>query len=186
VLSTCFDTAPLEDELQILGRPRVRIAFTVDRPVAQIVGRLCDVAPDGSSQRISYRPFNLTHLNGHDAPEPLVPGQRYEVEFPLNECAHALRPGHVLRLALSTSYWPIVWPAPEAAEIMLDLKDCALILPERKVSEEIPPEAPGPAQPYPTLGGRQLRAPSTVARSSRRSSTARDSSRRRWISRSFL
>ncbi len=159
-LSACFDMAPLDDELQILGRPRVRIAFTVDRPVAQIVGRLCDVAPDGSSQRISYRSFNLTHLNGHDAPEPLVPGQRYEVEFPLNECAHALQAGHKLRLALSTSYWPIVWPAPEAAEITLDLAGCALILPERSVSEEIPPEAPGPAQPYPTLGGRQLRDPS--------------------------
>ena len=156
-LSTCFETAPLDTPLEMLGRPCVKIAFSVDRPVAQIMARLCDVSPSGVSQRISYRALNLTHHASHETPAPLVPGKRYTAEIPLNECAHRLQKGHVLRLALSNSYWPIVWPSGEATEITLQLENCALVLPVREVTTEIAPENPGPAQEYPTLQVDQLR-----------------------------
>ncbi|MGR3762155.1 CocE/NonD family hydrolase [Roseobacteraceae bacterium NS-SX3] len=155
-LSACFDLA-LTDPLELLGRPRLRIAFSVDRPVAQIVARLCDVSPEGVSQRVTYRPLNLTHCKSHENPEKLVPGQRYEAEIALNECAHRFRAGHVLRLALSASYWPIVWPAPEDAEITLQLEGCQLILPERRAAAELPPQAPGPARDFPVLEAEQRR-----------------------------
>ncbi|OIQ32791.1 MAG: glutaryl 7-ACA acylase [Alphaproteobacteria bacterium MedPE-SWcel] len=159
-LSACFETAPLATPLELLGRPRLRLRFSVDRPVAQVMARLCDVAPDGVSQRISYRARNLCHDDSHEVATRLEPGRIYEVEFELNECAHRLVEGHRLRLALSTSYWPIVWPAPEAAEITLALDGCMLVLPERTVTEEIEPMAPPPARAYPTIGGRELRAAS--------------------------
>lgn len=159
-LATCFDTKPLFEPLEILGRPRLRVTFSVDRPVAQLVARLCDVSPEGVSQRITFRPLNLTHRDSHETPELLVPGERYEAEIELNECAHHLRVGHRLRLALSTSYWPIVWPAPEAAEVTLHLEGCTLTLPERCVTEEIAPQNPGAPRPYPTLKSEELRAPS--------------------------
>jgi putative CocE/NonD family hydrolase len=156
---SCFDTAPLEAPLEIMGRPRLRVSFSVNKPVAQLVARLCDVAPSGVSQRITFRPLNLTHRDSHTAPELLVPGQRYEAEIELNECAHQLRAGHQLRLALSTSYWPLVWPAPEAAEVTLHLEGCQLILPERRVTAEIAPQNPGAPRDYPTLQSEVLRAP---------------------------
>jgi hypothetical protein len=159
-LAQCFDMAPLAAPLELLGRARLRFAFSVDRPVAQLVARLCDVAPDGVSQRISYRPLNLCHYQSHETPEALVPGQVYEAEIELNECAHRLRAGHRLRLALSTSYWPIVWPSPEAAEVTLHLDRCALHLPVREVAAEIDPANPGPARDFPTLDTEVLRAPS--------------------------
>ena len=155
----CFDTAPLAEPLEILGRPRLRVSFSVNKPVAQLVARLCDVAPSGISQRITFRPLNLTHRDSHEEPELLVPGQRYEAEIALNECAHHLRAGHQLRLALSTSYWPLVWPAPEAAEVTLHLEACQLILPERRVTQEIAPQNPGAPRDYPTLQSEVLRAP---------------------------
>ncbi|MFY0623850.1 MAG: CocE/NonD family hydrolase [Pelagimonas sp.] len=158
-LSVCFDTKPLEAPLELLGRARLRIAFTVDKPVAQLVARLCDVSAEGVSQRISYRPLNLGHFASHETPEPLVPGKVYEAEIELNECAHQLRAGHRLRLALSTSYWPIVWPAPENAKVTLQLENCALHLPVRSVSEEGDPAHPGPAQDFPQLDVAVLRAP---------------------------
>ncbi|MGI9499937.1 MAG: CocE/NonD family hydrolase [Geminicoccaceae bacterium] len=158
-LSACFDTAPLDAPLELLGRARVAIAFTVDRPVAQLCLRLCDVAPDGTSQRISFRAFNLAHHAGHDAPAPLQPGQVYRAEIQLNECAHQLRAGHRLRLAVSTSYWPLVWPAPEAAAVTLQLADCQLILPERRAEKDIDPAPPGPPQDFPRYGDDVLRKP---------------------------
>ncbi|KIC16555.1 MULTISPECIES: CocE/NonD family hydrolase [unclassified Leisingera] len=163
-LSACFDTAPLEETLEVLGRPRVKVAFSVDKPVAQLVARLCDVSPEGVSQRISFRPLNLTCRKGFEAPEKLVPGKRYEAEIELNECAHRLKPGHQLRLALSTSYWPIVWPAPEAAEVNLHLEGCQLVLPERRVSEEIDPQEPGAPRDYPVLQAEQQRKASGTSK----------------------
>lgn len=159
-LSVCFDTQPLTEPLELLGRARLKVAFTVDKPVAQLVARLCDVSPDGVSQRITYRPLNLCCHRGFEDPQPLVPGEVYHAEIALNECAHRLNRGHVLRLALSTSYWPIVWPAPDAAVVTLHLEDCALILPERRASTEIPPHNPGPPRDFPELQAEQLRAPS--------------------------
>ncbi|CDX24968.1 Glutaryl 7-ACA acylase-like protein [Mesorhizobium plurifarium] len=156
-LSACFDTLPLIEPIELLGRPKLKFAFSVDRPVAQIVARLCDVSPEGVSQRITYRPLNLTHFASHESPEALVPGRTYKAEIELNECAHRVRTGHVLRLALSTSYWPLVWPAPENAVVTLHLKNCALHLPVRTVTEEIPPLNPGPPRDYPLLQAQQLR-----------------------------
>jgi hypothetical protein len=156
-LSVCFETDPLAAPLELLGRARVRIAFTVDKPVAQLVARLCDVSPQGVSQRVSYRPLNLCHHTSHEKPEPLVPGRVYHAEIVLNECAHRLRAGHRLRLALSTSYWPIVWPTPELAAVTLQLEQCSLVLPVREVADEINPANPGPAQSFPTLDAQPLR-----------------------------
>ncbi|MFD1984350.1 CocE/NonD family hydrolase [Mesorhizobium newzealandense] len=163
-LSTCFDTAPLTEPMELLGRPKLKFAFSVDRPVAQIVARLCDVSPEGVSQRITFRPLNLTHFASHESPQALVPGQDYEAEIDLNECAHRLRTGHFLRLALSTSYWPLVWPAPENALVTLHLENSTLHLPIRTVTEEIPPLNPGPPREYPKLQAQQLRPASNTSK----------------------
>lgn len=158
--SLCFDRTPAGDDLEILGRARLSLKLSVDRPTAQICARLCDVAPDGSSQRISYRPFNINHHRGHDCPEALVPGKTYRIEIPLNECSYRLRAGHHLRLALSTSYWPIIWPSPKEATVTLDLADCALHLPVRQATTEIDPQAPGPKREITGFQGEELRPPS--------------------------
>ncbi|MEO1459078.1 MAG: CocE/NonD family hydrolase, partial [Pseudomonadota bacterium] len=147
--SARFDTEPLAEPLEILGRPVLDIAFRVDRPVAQLVARLCDVTPGGVSQRVSYHALNLCQHAGHDRAEALEPGRLYTARLPLNTCAHRFAAGHRLRLALSTSYWPVIWPSPEAATVTLDLAECRLLLPERRVAEEPEPMAPGPARARP-------------------------------------
>ena len=158
--SVCFDTDALAAPLELLGRPVVEIAFSADRPVAQLCFRLCDVAPGGASRRITWRAFNLAHHAGSDAPAALEPGRAYRTRIALNECAHRLRAGHRLRLAVSTSYWPVVWPAPAAAAVTLHLPQCRLILPERRVSGgEIDPAAPGDPADFPVQAAEILRAP---------------------------
>ena len=90
-LSVCFDTPPLEAPLELLGRAEAEIAFTADRPAAQLCLRLCDVAPRGVSQRITYRAFNLAHDSGHGVAMPLRPHRVRRVCTALNHCAHRLR-----------------------------------------------------------------------------------------------
>ena len=158
-LSLCFDGAALDAPLEILGAPEVELAFTVDRPQALLALRLCDVAPDGVSERVSYRPFNLAHRDSHETPTALEPGCRYTARVRLNHCGHRLRSGHRLRLALSTCYWPMIWPSPEAARVTLYLEDCRLILPVRRTEEGEPESAPDPPRPYESLAAEVLREP---------------------------
>jgi putative CocE/NonD family hydrolase len=60
-LSVCFDGAALSEAVEVLGAPQVELELACDCPQALLVLRLCDVAPDGGSMRVSYLPFNLTH-----------------------------------------------------------------------------------------------------------------------------
>ena len=156
-LSLCFDGPVLTEPLEVLGAPEVELTISTDRPLALLVLRLCDVAPDGVSERVSYRPFNLTHRQSHETPAPLEPGKRYRVRIPLNHCGHRFRQGHKLRLAVSTGYWPIVWPSPEAARVTLHLEDCHLVLPRRKNAADDAREAPAAPRDFPTLAAEALR-----------------------------
>jgi hypothetical protein len=108
-----FDGEPLEERLEILGAPIVHLVVAVDRPSALLAVRLCDVAPDGASTRVTYAVLNLNHRSGHERPEAITPGAQMTLDVRLNDVAYAFGVGHRLRLALSTSYWPMVWPSPE-------------------------------------------------------------------------
>ncbi|MDH6232108.1 putative CocE/NonD family hydrolase [Mesorhizobium soli] len=156
-LSVCFDSGPLEADVEIIGAPMIELDVVSDKPAAFLVGRLCEVAPDGTSILVSYRPFNLAHRISHEHPEALEPGERYRVRFPLNQCAHRFSKGSSIRLALSTSYWPMVWPSPEAAKVTVELRDSTLLLPVRKNAQpEDSTAAPEPARSYPVLAVEKL------------------------------
>ncbi|WP_448950887.1 CocE/NonD family hydrolase [Labrys neptuniae] len=117
--SCLFDGEILEESLELLGAAVLEVELASDKPLAQLCARLCDVAPDGSSRRIAYGVLNLSHRDSHAEPEALEPGRFYPVRLQLGDCGYALAPGHRLRLALSTAYWPLIWPSPEAARLTL-------------------------------------------------------------------
>jgi predicted acyl esterase len=117
--SVVFETAPLSDAIEILGAAIVTLDLTSDRPLANLIVRLCDVHPSGESLRVSYGVLNLTHRDGHELPAPLAVGERYRVRVRLNDAGSVFPPGHKVRLAISTTYWPMIWPAPEAATLLI-------------------------------------------------------------------
>ncbi len=129
--SMVFDSDPLMERLEILGAPVVTLDLAVDRPVAYVIVRLNDVASDGASTRVTYGVLNLTHRHDHEHPEPLEPGRRYRVRVVLNDTAYAFSEDHTIRLAISTSYWPVLWPAPEPVKLTLFTGVSMLELPER-------------------------------------------------------
>ncbi|WP_153398254.1 CocE/NonD family hydrolase [Ornithinicoccus halotolerans] len=131
-----FETDPLLEDVEILGMPTLTLEVSADRPVAQLAARLSDVAPGGEATRVTYGVLNLTHRDGSEHPEPLEPGRRYQVELPLNGIAQRFPAGHRLRLSLSTSYWPLVWPSPEAASVTIRTGVSSLRLPVRPRREQ--------------------------------------------------
>src|SRR5699024_5443777 len=64
----------------------------------------------------------------------LEPGRKQSVTVKLNGLAQSFPAGHRLRISGSTSYWPVVWPSPEAFRLTIDPNESALILPIRPAS----------------------------------------------------
>jgi putative CocE/NonD family hydrolase len=109
--SACFEFE-VPEETRVLGRPRVRLRLTSSVPRGQVIARLCDVAPHGASTLVTRGVLNLSKRHGRDQAIPWKPGATEEVVFDLNGIGYAFPPGHRIRLAVSSAYWPWIWPQP--------------------------------------------------------------------------
>jgi putative CocE/NonD family hydrolase len=130
--SLCFDSAPLPAPMDLLGAPLLDLKLAVSEPIALIAARLCDVAPDGGSRLMSYGILNLSHREGHGGAVPMTPGKALSVRLQLNDLGERVAAGHRLRLAVSTGYWPMVWPSPQPVTLTLFADESALELPVRR------------------------------------------------------
>ncbi len=157
--SLVFDTEPQKHALQLLGAPLVHLCLASDKPDALVAATLSEVLPDGRATRLSYGVRNLTHRDSDSKPSHLKPGQYYDVTVKLNELGQTFAPGNKIRLAISTTYFPIVWPSPSPATLTIDCACSTLDLPVRHSSSKDPkstpfePPANAPALPTETLRG---------------------------------
>ncbi|SMY11061.1 CocE/NonD family hydrolase [Brevibacterium jeotgali] len=153
-----YETKPLDHDLEMLGMGECELDVSADAPVAQVIARLSDVLPNGETTRVTYGVLNLTHRDSSAEPTPLEPGRRYRVRVPLNAVAQHFPKRHRIRLSLSTSYWPLVWPSPTAAALTLSTEVSRLRLPLRRPREEDAHlRALGPAEAAPPLAVETLR-----------------------------
>jgi uncharacterized protein len=129
VLSLCFDSEPLAGEVEMLGYPRLRLSVSADRARALVAARLCDVSPAGESLLVTRGILNLRHREGHDRPLELRPDEPVDLELRLDAAGHRFATGHRIRLALSPTYWPWIWPSPEPAVLTVEPSACELDLP---------------------------------------------------------
>ena len=59
-----------------------------------------------------------------------------DISIQFNDLAHRLSAGHRIRLAVSTSYWPMVWPSPKPVALTVATGDSNLSLPVRQQRDE--------------------------------------------------
>ncbi|KAI0899560.1 Alpha/Beta hydrolase protein [Annulohypoxylon nitens] len=129
--SLTFDTQPLTEPLDIFGAPLLRLRVASDKPNALVAAVISEILPDGSAARITYGVLDLTHRDSHTDLKTVEPHRFYDVTVRLNESCQRIGTGSVIRLALSTSYFPTVWPSPEAATLTVDCASSSLELPTR-------------------------------------------------------
>jgi hypothetical protein len=131
------------------------LQLSVDQPVANLAVRLNSIWPDGAVSRLTYAVANLTHLHGtasHEQPQALEPGKVYTVRIQLDDVAYRVPKGHRLRVSLSTSYWPLIWPAPQPVTLTVHSGASHIDLPVRtkkrgeKTPQFAPPEAAAPVR----------------------------------------
>lgn len=142
--SLVFQTEPLEAPLEILGRPRLTLRIAIDVPLGNIVARLVDVHPDGAATRVSFGVLNLAHRNGNADPLPMRPGIAERIELTLDAAGYRFRPGHRIRLSISTAYWPMILPPPTAVTATIETDESLLSLPVRSAGDDAV-DVPAPA-----------------------------------------
>ncbi|MFI2616369.1 CocE/NonD family hydrolase [Streptomyces sp. NPDC018584] len=128
--SACFEFE-VPSEVRILGRPKVTLRLRMDVPYGQTIARLCDIAPDGSSTLVTRGVLNLSARHGRDRAHAWPLGVTQDVTFELNGIGHAFPPGHRIRLAISSAYWPWIWPQADTAGFTLEPVGSSLELPVR-------------------------------------------------------
>jgi predicted acyl esterase len=129
--SLVFNSPPLESDIEILGYPIAKIRVASNVTVAKLAVRMTDVTPENKSWLVSYGLLNLTHRDSHEHPSALKPGEFYDVELKMFMVAHRFKRGHRIRIALSESLWPLVWPSPQIATLTFELSSSAITLPVR-------------------------------------------------------
>ena len=151
-----FVTPPLAEDLEILGFPLLHLRLASNVPQANMAAVLSIVAPDGRAAFVTHGVLNLAHREDHAAPEPLPVGEEVGATLRLNVVGQRVPAGHRLRLALSTAYWPVIWPSPEAAA--LTLSEARLVLPLAPRDDGALPPAFGPPEGAAPLESETLEA----------------------------
>jgi uncharacterized protein len=133
--SLCWDSEPLAERVELLGNAEARLELSVDRPLALVAVRVCDVAPDGASTLIARGLLNLARREGHARTVPMPLNEPVLVRIPLQSTAYAIPAGHRIRLAVSNTYWPMAWPSPEASTLTVHCGGSSVLsLPRRTPS----------------------------------------------------
>lgn len=161
-LSVTYTTAPLSEDLHVLGRPTVQLHMSTTASVLGFAATLSDVAPDGSSQLVAKGILNATRRDSLTDPQPLQPGAEYELSIEIDTTSWRFTRGHRLRLSVANADWPNVWPTPEPATSTL-LRGAGspsrLVLPTVPATCDLPAPSFAPAAEEPTPHGHRADPP---------------------------
>jgi uncharacterized protein len=142
--SLVYDSAPLEEDLEILGFPHALLKVAASATRANWIARLSDVAPDGTVTQVTGAGMNGTHRQSARSPVAIVPGEPFELDIEMHFTSWVFPKGHRIRLAVNNAQWPMLWPTPEAMTTELRLGTSRLTLPvvpyeKRPAPQYLPP-----------------------------------------------
>jgi uncharacterized protein len=109
-----FASDPVEQPVTVIGFIHVTLFASSSAADTDFVARLCDDHPDGRSINIADGIIRASARDsyGHAGPltavppTPVVPGQVHEYRFNLWATAHTFRPGHRIRVDVTSSSFP--------------------------------------------------------------------------------
>jgi putative CocE/NonD family hydrolase len=102
-----YSSAPLNRPLAVIGDTRVRLWARTSARDTDFTAKLVDVHPDGYAQNVLDRIVRARFRRGSKVKPSLVtPGRAYEYSFDLGNTATLFKPGHRIRLEVSSSNFP--------------------------------------------------------------------------------
>jgi putative CocE/NonD family hydrolase len=120
LLSLTFTTEQLTEDLEISGAGEARVfAELKSGEDANLVVKLCDVDPAGTSSLITTGLLKATARVSTAKLVPVSLGEVAEFKVPLWSTSYRVASGHRLRVSVSCSDFPRIWPTPSNPEIRL-------------------------------------------------------------------
>jgi uncharacterized protein len=127
-----FTSAPLEDDLEVIGTPRLVLLASTDAADVDWCVRLCDVDEEGRSRLLNTGALKGSHARSHERPTPLTPGEVTSFEVEIWPIANLFKAGHRVRVDVSTADFPFFEsnPLPSRSLVLHDQANSSrLVLP---------------------------------------------------------
>jgi uncharacterized protein len=102
-------TGPVLDEpIEITGHPSAVLFVSSSAPDTDLVARLVDVHPDGRSINLCEGILRLRYRDSIERPTLMTAGNVYQVQIDLSPTSNVFKPGHRVRLQVTSSDFPRV------------------------------------------------------------------------------
>jgi len=102
----CYSTPVLDHPVEVTGHVSLTLFASSSAPDTDFTGKLVDVFPDGRAIFLTDGILRARYRNSLAEPEPLTPERVYEVTLDLSVTSNVFRPGHRIRLEVSSSNFP--------------------------------------------------------------------------------
>ncbi len=96
----------LKDPLTIAGPVRIKLFAATDGPDTDWMIKLVDVYPDGNAMPVSEGILRARFREGLDKLKLLTPNQTYEYDIEMTGTANVFKPGHRIRIDITSSNFP--------------------------------------------------------------------------------
>ena len=104
-----FETAPLNQEMRVVGAIAAEIYLSVDGQDTDLWVRVQDVAPDGTAYNLMHPGLDVLRASARNPARPtdlLVPNRIYRLRLDNLLTGNLFRQGHRLRIQVSTTFYP--------------------------------------------------------------------------------
>jgi len=101
-----YSSEPLTQERLVAGAVVAHLFAATNQPDTDWVVKLCDVDETGRSINIQETIQRARFAGGTDRSRPIPAGKATEFVMELGTCAHLFKPGHRIRVQVSSSHFP--------------------------------------------------------------------------------
>lgn len=123
-----FETDELEKDLTLAGEILVNLIVSLTTTDADFVVKLIDVYPEdapstkatpahvkmgGYQQLVRHETMRGRFRKSFEHPEPFVPNQKEEVNFPLQDILHTFKKGHKVMIQIHSTWFPYIDRNPQ-------------------------------------------------------------------------
>lgn len=123
-----FETEPLTEDITLAGEIMARLRVSMTGTDADFVVKLIDVYPNDHpnyehnprnvvmgnyQQLVRSEVFRGRFRNSFEKPEPFVPNQETDVEFPLQDILHTFKKGHRIMIQIHSTWFPYIDRNPQ-------------------------------------------------------------------------
>jgi putative CocE/NonD family hydrolase len=101
-----YSTQTLEKDIEVTGPVRVTLFAASSAVDTDFTAKLIDVWPDGAAYNVAEGIIRARYRRSAALPELIEPGKVYEYDIDLGGTSNVFKPGHCIRLEISSSHFP--------------------------------------------------------------------------------